>query len=91
MVMNYSQTVLVAAMYPATFCALMRLDAKPTLASYAILGLAVGIGLMSKYTYALFILSLLAAAMMDGELRARLVNPRALLGIAIAALIVLPR
>ena len=89
-VMNYSQTVLVAAMVPATFCALMRLDAKPTLASYAILGLAVGIGLMSKYTYALFILSLLAAAMMDGRLRARLVNARALLSLAIAALIVLP-
>ena len=89
-VMNYSQTVLVAAMYPATFCALLRLDAKPTLASYAILGIAVGIGLMSKYTYALFILSLLAAAMTDRALRARLVNPRALLAIAIAALIVLP-
>jgi 4-amino-4-deoxy-L-arabinose transferase-like glycosyltransferase len=89
-VMNYSQTVLVAAMVPATFCALMRLDAKPTLASYAILGLAVGIGLLSKYTYALFILSLLAAGMMDGGLRARLVSAKALLALALAALIVLP-
>ncbi len=89
-VMNYSQTVLVAAMYPATFCALLRLDRRDGLASYAILGVAVGIGLMSKYTYAIFIISLLAAAMMDPRLRLRLLNARSLISVAIAAVIVLP-
>ena len=89
-VTNYSHTVLATAMYAATFYALLRIDADGRPVSYAVFGLFLGLGLLSKYTFALFALALLAAALTDRELRRRLLNPKASISAAIALAIVTP-
>ncbi|MCH7711530.1 MAG: glycosyltransferase family 39 protein [Proteobacteria bacterium] len=89
-VTNYSHTVLATAMYAATFYALLRVDADGRPVSYALLGLFLGLGLLSKYTFALFALALLAAALCDRELRGRLLNAKASISAGIALAIVLP-
>jgi 4-amino-4-deoxy-L-arabinose transferase-like glycosyltransferase len=89
-VTNYSHTVLATAMYAATFYALLRIDADGRPVSYAIFGVFLGFGLLSKYTFALFALALLAAALSDRELKERLLSPKAMISAVIALAIVAP-
>ena len=89
-VTNYSHTVLATAMYAATFYALLRIDADGRPVSYALFGIFLGLGLLSKYTFALFALALLAAALTDRDLRGRLLNPKASISAVIALAIVTP-
>lgn len=89
-VLGYSHSVLLMAMCAATFYAVLRLDAKGSVLSYLALGLALGLGLLSKYPYALFAVSLLVACLADRGLRARLISPWSLLALAAAAAVILP-
>ena len=89
-VTNYSHTVLATAMYAATFYALLRIDADGRPVSYAVFGVFLGLGLLSKYTFALFALALLAAALTDRELRGHLLNAKASISAVIALAIVSP-
>ena len=89
-VTNYSHSVLATAMYAATFHALLRIDADGRPVSYAILGVTLGLGLLSKYTFAVFALALLAAALTDRDLRGCLLNAKASISAVIALAIVSP-
>ena len=80
----------------AAFCivltayALVRLGAGGRLADYLLLGLSCGLGLLSKYYFALFLGVLFAAACTDRDLRHRLANGRILLTLLIAVAIAAP-
>ena len=87
---KYSHSVLLLTMCVVTFTALLRLDARGNLASYVLFGVIVGLGVISKYNYLLFVIALIVAAMTEPGLRARLVDRRILLSLAIAAAIALP-
>ncbi len=63
---------------------------QPTALNYAFVGLAIGFGVLSKYNFALLPVAAALALLPDRTLRARLIDPRVLLTIAISALIVLP-
>ena len=63
---------------------------RPSLWNYTVAGLAVGIGLLSKYNFALLVASAFVAVLASRTYRARLFDPRVLITIAAAALIVLP-
>jgi len=83
---RYSNTTALIMSVFFTFYALVRLDRNPALASYLLLGIAVGVGLLSKLNYAVFLVALVAGAMTDPGLRARLRDRRsfATLGVALA-------
>jgi len=70
-----------------TLWAWVRLLERPGLGRAAVLGLALGLGLLSKFSYAALPLGLLAATLLDAELRARL-RARDLLAAASLALLV---
>lgn len=89
-VLNYSNTVMMAAACAATFWALAALRRDGRAVRYAALGAVVGIGLLAKFGYMAFAAALLAAALCDRPLRARLLNARTLLTLAVAGLVVLP-
>ena len=89
-VVNYSHTVILSAFCVALFYTLLRLEERDDLISYAILGAVLGFGLLSKYSFAIFAFALAVAALMDGRLRARLMDPRILIAVVIALLIALP-
>ncbi len=87
---HYTHSVLLAASLCFTFVALLRLERRDDLSSYLMLGVAIGIGLLSKYNYALFLAALLPAALADKTFRGRLADARTLLSAAIAAALALP-
>ncbi len=62
----------------------------PTALSYAIVGIATGIGIISKYNFALLPAAALVAALIDSDFRKRLFDIRLILTIVISIAIVLP-
>lgn len=69
---------------------LLRTLKRPSLFSYLLTGVAVGIGLMAKYNFVLVPVAAIVAVLPERELRARILDWRILPAIAIATLIVLP-
>ncbi|MEW9806307.1 glycosyltransferase family 39 protein [Mesorhizobium sp. ZMM04-5] len=62
----------------------------PTAVNYALVGASVGFGVLSKYNFALLPLVAALAVLPDPQLRRRLFDPRMLIAIAVAFVIVLP-
>ncbi len=89
-VLNFSHTVILVTFCVALLYSLLRIEERQDWLVYAILGAVLGFGLLSKYSFALFALGLAAAALTDPALRRRLLHPRMLMTLAIAAVIVTP-
>jgi 4-amino-4-deoxy-L-arabinose transferase-like glycosyltransferase len=87
---DLTQSVAVLAAASATVYALVRLEAAPTAGRYAGLGLALAAGTLSKLTYLVFGAALGIAALTIASYRRRLLDPRALLTVSVAALLILP-
>ena len=68
----------------------LRTLQRPTTFNYALVGVAVGIGVLSKYNFVLLPAVALLALLPDRELRSRLFDVRVVLLIVIAAVIVAP-
>ena len=87
---NYSNTMVMAAACAGTLYALVRVEKSGSTLAYGGLGLAVGLGLMSKYGYGVFIAALIVACLAEPAFRARLLSVRLLLSLAVAVLVCLP-
>ncbi|MGE5147340.1 MAG: glycosyltransferase family 39 protein [Candidatus Eiseniibacteriota bacterium] len=87
---NYSNTVLMAALCAATFWAVIALDRRASIGTYVGLGAALGIGFLSKYGFGVFTGALLIAALADPVLRRRLFDRRILISLALALVILSP-
>jgi 4-amino-4-deoxy-L-arabinose transferase-like glycosyltransferase len=85
-----THTVTVLAACAGTVYAMVRLGDTPSPRAYASLGLAVGLGLLSKFTYVLFLAALVLAAMTVDRYRARLLQPAILIAGLVAIVLVLP-
>jgi 4-amino-4-deoxy-L-arabinose transferase-like glycosyltransferase len=70
--------------------ALVKTVQTPAAWTYALAGVAVGIGVLSKYNFALLPMGALVALLTDRDFRVRLLDWRLLLAMAIAAAIVAP-
>lgn len=87
---DLTHSVAVLAASAATFYALIRLAASGSLGIYAALGLALGLGMLAKFSYALFAAALLAAAVSVPEFRSRILGRGMLFALGVAAVLVLP-
>jgi 4-amino-4-deoxy-L-arabinose transferase-like glycosyltransferase len=85
-----AHTLFVTAFVPVTFLLVCRLLERPTRIGFTILGLLIGLGCLAKYSFALLAMALLIAIATMPNLRSRLRDPRILLTILVAAIIVLP-
>ncbi len=85
-----TNTTFAMALAPLAVLALFRLRDRPTPASYALLGAVLGLGLLSRYNYAIFAAALVAAALSAPEWRARLLRPMALIPLAIILVMLAP-
>lgn len=81
---------LLCAIWLATFWVALRLVEHGRTSSYLWLGVLAGLGMLSKYNYAMFAAALLVAGWTLPGCRARLLDRRLLLTFAIAGLLVLP-
>jgi 4-amino-4-deoxy-L-arabinose transferase-like glycosyltransferase len=86
--LTHSLTVLAAC--AGTIYALIRLADAPSLRAYAGLGLIVGLGLLSKFTYGLFLVGLALAVLTVGHYRQAVLRPVIVLSALVAVLLVLP-
>ena len=86
--LTHSVTVLAAC--AGTVYALVRLADTPGPRAYAGLGLAVGLGLLSKFTYVPFLAALVLAALTVDRHRRCVLRPAILVSALVAALLVLP-
>ncbi|WP_442580779.1 ArnT family glycosyltransferase [Mesorhizobium sp. ASY16-5R] len=62
----------------------------PSALNYALCGIAIGIGVMSKYNFVLLPAAAIIAVLPERDLRARLFDPRILLTIIVSAVLVTP-
>jgi len=74
----------------ASMWAFMRLVERGGIGDYLLFGLIAGLGLISKYSFAAFLFILLASALLQPALRARLFNWRMLASIAAGAAVTAP-
>src|SRR5262249_4451003 len=84
----HSAAVLAAC--AGTVSALLRVADEPSPLAYGGLGLAVGLGLLSKFTYVPFLATLGLAALTVERYRRRLLSPRILITAGVAAALILP-
>lgn len=70
--------------------ALVRAIERPTLFNYALTGLAIGLGMLSKYNFILLPAAAFLALASDRDFRARLLDPRLLATAAIAVIVFAP-
>lgn len=87
---DLTHTVLATVLSTWTLWAVIRLRRNASWVSYVLLGLFVGLGLLSKYNYVFFILGLLVAAFSTDGFRQTLRSPRVFVSFAIVAFIALP-
>jgi lipopolysaccharide core galacturonosyltransferase RgtB len=85
-----THSVAILAACAGTIYALVRIADEPSPSAYAGLGLAVGLGLLSKFTYVPFLAALGLAALTVERYRRRTLTPRILITAAVAALLILP-
>ena len=91
-VTGFSHTVLVGVLYALVLWVFLRLrdDDSGKIIDYALLGLAIGMGGIAKYAFWIFLIALVLAALTDRTLRRRLLSPRLLITLAVAALVMAP-
>jgi 4-amino-4-deoxy-L-arabinose transferase-like glycosyltransferase len=87
---DLTHSVLAAMLACATLYCFLRLRAKPSVAAYALFGLCAGLGVLSKYNFALLLVALMLAAISMREFRAVVFNRRMLVAGMIAVLLILP-
>lgn len=86
-ILGFSHSVLAATLYLGTLFALFKLDNKNNILSYLMFGVAVGLGVLSKYSYVFFITTIFTTAIFDTKLRGHIYNPKILLSLLTAAII----
>jgi 4-amino-4-deoxy-L-arabinose transferase-like glycosyltransferase len=85
-----THTNLLCAICTATLCAVLRIHRGGGWFDYALLGILLGLGMLSKYNYLLFVASILLAGLSIPSFRARIADRRLLLTFGLAAMMVLP-
>jgi 4-amino-4-deoxy-L-arabinose transferase-like glycosyltransferase len=87
---DLTHSVLAATLVCATLFCFLRLREKRTLARFALFGACAGLGVLSKYNFALVLVALTFAAVSLPEFRSIILDKRMILAIVIAAVIILP-
>ncbi len=85
-----SHTTLLCVMVVATYCIIHQLISKKTFQNYMLLGLVVGLGILSKYNYALVLLAIGMSLFVDASIRRILLHPYFLISMIVMVMIVSP-
>jgi len=85
-----THTLLLAVMVLATLWAAMRMTARRRTGDYVLFGVMIGLGLLAKYSFLLFLVPLLAAMITQRDLRSALADARIFLALGAVALVIAP-
>ncbi len=87
---EYSHSIALIFAIGFTLWALMRVLRRGAVLDFALFGLAIGVGVLSKYMYALFAVALVGAALARREYRPRLLTSRLAIAAGVAVAVVSP-
>ncbi len=85
-----SHTTLLCVVVLATYCIIHQLISKKTFLNYMLLGLVVGLGILTKYNYALVLLAIGMSLFVDTSIRRILFHPYFLISMIVMVLIISP-
>ncbi|MBQ4914460.1 glycosyltransferase family 39 protein [Maribacter sp. MMG018] len=85
-----SHTSLLCLSVIASYYCVQLLVSRKSILNYLLLGLVVGVGIMSKYNYVFFLLTFALVSLWDKELRAIVFNPKILVSVLVSVLLVAP-
>ncbi|HEX4342393.1 MAG TPA: glycosyltransferase family 39 protein, partial [Verrucomicrobiae bacterium] len=89
-VRDLSHSVLATTIAAGLLLTMMKLQEKRTIGSYLLLGICIGLGFLAKYNFVIVAGSLIMAGLTLPEYRRAILNPRILLTLIVAVLLVLP-
>ncbi len=87
---DLTHTPAMAAALAGSFYAFTRLSEKPSLVRYGALGLVCGLGALGKWSFLIAAAAAMLACVVDRRFRPLIATPKALAGIGVAALVMLP-
>jgi 4-amino-4-deoxy-L-arabinose transferase-like glycosyltransferase len=87
---DLTHSVLVTTIAAATLLQFVRTRGGPTTSNYVVLGALIGLGLIGKYNYAMFLTALVLAALSVPQYRPVLANRRILAGLPVALAVATP-
>lgn len=87
---DLTHSILAVTIAAMTFYLFLRLVEEDRLKYYVLLGLAIGLGVLSKYNYLVFIIALLISGLMIKDLRGYILNRYMLVSGAIVLVIIVP-
>lgn len=89
-IFSYSHSLLNALFVIVTFLVVVKLIHTGQIVWYVALGVCIGLGLQTKYAFAMFLLALLGAALTLPDHRRHILDKRTLLSLAIAVVLFAP-
>jgi len=87
---DLTHSVLATTIAATTLLQIIRTEREKSIENYMLLGLLIGVGLISKYNYAIFIVSLFFSLLLVSPYRLILFNPQAIIALLIAMIISTP-
>lgn len=87
---DLTHSVIVTTLTAVTIFCWIRLKNNQSIANYVLIGLCCGLGLLGKYNFGIFLLSLLAASFTIAEYRAMLVRRRISIAVATMLAVIAP-
>jgi 4-amino-4-deoxy-L-arabinose transferase-like glycosyltransferase len=85
-----TNTVLATLMAAVTLLVILRLREKPAAINYLLLGIVAGLGMLSKYNYAIFLLAIIIAGVSTPSFRRCLLSVKSILSLGVMAAITAP-
>ena len=85
-----SHTSILCLSVVASYYCIQLLMQRKSILNYLLLGFVVGVGLLSKYNYAFFLVTFALGSLWDKDLRAIVFNPKMLFTILLSCLLVAP-
>ncbi len=85
-----SHTSLLCLSVVASYYCIQLLMQRKSILNYLLLGFVVGVGFMSKYNYAFFLVAFALVSLRDSKLRAIVFNPKILITMLLSCLLVAP-
>lgn len=85
-----THTLLMAVLIFATLWAALQLTRQRRVVDYAAFGITIGLGLLAKYSFPLFLVPLICAMLWQRELRSALLTPKMLVAAGVLLLVLAP-
>ena len=89
-IFSYSHSLLNGVFVVLTYIVLLKITSRPEWRWYALLGLVAGLGVLTKYSYVMFLIAVLVAGVTIPQIRARLFSAKIVLTIALGLLVITP-